>query len=123
MIFHHHNLPQCTTSVKLCQTGFSYKIAIQKWSVIVWLAISLSNSLTLTNNSEKQNSHHSSVYANVKVHILVLYVKCLWLDSAVNHDTLVVSQLLNINFLCTLLMCDIYSMPSVTSELAFFHHE
>ena len=28
----HQDLPQCTTSVKFCQAGFSDKIAIQKWS-------------------------------------------------------------------------------------------
>ena len=35
-----------------------------------------------------------------------------------NNYTLLVVQFLNIKFLCTPLMCDIYSMPSVTSEIA-----
>ena len=30
MIFHHQDLPQCTNSVKCCQTGFSYETTIQK---------------------------------------------------------------------------------------------
>ena len=31
----HQDLLQCTTSVKFCQTGFSYEIAIQKCSRVV----------------------------------------------------------------------------------------